>query len=142
EEGAELALVAGDLDHQGGRADVDDLRAEDVGDLHDLGARLGIGGDLDQAELAGDVVAVLEVEDLDDVDQLVELLDALVDLAVIAADGGGDAGKAGIVGRTYVQRIDVEAAAGEHAGDAGKDAEFIFDEDADRMSHGRKKNPP
>ena len=39
----DLALVAGDLDGQRFGLHVHDLRAEDVGDLHDLGTVAGVG---------------------------------------------------------------------------------------------------
>src|SRR5262249_50177659 len=50
----DLLRVAGALDNKGPLADIDDLGAEDVADLHDLGAALRLGVDLDQGQLAGD----------------------------------------------------------------------------------------
>src|SRR3712207_8288110 len=52
---------------------VDHLAAEDLGDLHDLGAlRAVVRRDLEQRQLAHDGLARLEVADLQDVDQLVQ----------------------------------------------------------------------
>jgi hypothetical protein len=39
------------------------------------------------------------------------------------------------MGGGNVQRVDVEAAAGEHAGHARKDAELVFNKDRDGVSH-------
>jgi len=37
------------------------------------------------------------------------------------------------VGRADVEGLDVETATGEHAGDAGQDAELVFDEGGERV---------
>src|SRR5690606_32538146 len=119
EERGHLALVAGELDDDVALGDVDDLRAEDVADLHDLGAGGAGGLDLHEHELADDGLALLEVHHIDHVDELAELLDAEVERGVVALGHHGDAREGGIVGGGHVERVDVEAAAGKHAGDAG-----------------------
>jgi len=46
-----------------------------------------------------------------------------------AIQGQGDPGQRRIVGRTDGERVDVEAAAREQAGDPGQDARLVLDED-------------
>jgi hypothetical protein len=135
EEGADLVLVARELDDEGVVGDVDDLGAEEGGDLEDLGAGLLVALHLAEDELAGDVVDLLagEVVDGDDVDQLIEGLDAAVEGGVVGDDGRGDARVGRIVGRADVEGLDVETAAGQHAGDASQDAELVFDEGGERV---------
>ena len=135
EEGADLVLVAGELDDDGVVGDVDDLGAEKGGDLDDLGAGLGVALHLAEDELAGDVFDLFagEVLDGDDVDQLLEGLDAAVEGGVVGDDGRGDAREGRVMGRSDVEGLDVETATGEHAGDAGQDAELVFDEGGERV---------
>jgi len=113
EEGADLVLVAGELDDDGVVGDVDDLGAEEGGDLDDLGAGLGVALHLAEDELAGDVFDLFagEVLDGDDVDQLIEGLDAAVEGGVVGDDGRGDARVGRVVGRADVEGLDVERCA-------------------------------
>src|SRR3954454_12339820 len=62
-EGLDLVRRPGDLDDHRTARHVDDLAAEDVGDLHDLRALRTFDGDLEQRELAGDRVGRLEIAD-------------------------------------------------------------------------------
>src|SRR3954452_3912421 len=75
----DLLVGAGDLNGDRALRHVDHLAAEDVRELHHLAARLAVGGDLEQRELARHRLLRLEVADLDHVDELVELLRDLVD---------------------------------------------------------------
>jgi hypothetical protein len=90
---------------------------------------------LTEDELAGDVFDLFagEVVHGDDVDQLIEGLDAAVEGGVVGDDGRGDARVGRVVGRADVEGLDVETATGEHAGDAGQDAELVFDEGGERV---------
>ena len=63
--------------------DVDDFGPEDVADLHDLGAGLGIGLDPDEHEFTVHIVLLTEVLDADHVHQLVELLVDLIEHLVV-----------------------------------------------------------
>ena len=128
-EGLDLVPRPGDLDGHRAARDVDDLRAEDVDHLHDLGARGSVRGDLEQRELAGDRLGRLEVADLDDVDQLVQLLGHLIDRVHRAVEGQRDARQRRVVGRADGERVDVEAAAREQARDAGQYAGLVLDQD-------------
>ena len=115
--------------------DVDDLGAEERGDLDDLGAGLGVALHLAEDELAGDVFDLFagEVLDGDDVDQLVEGLDAAVEGGVVGDDGRGDARVGRVVGRADVKGLNIETATREHAGHASQDAELVFDEGGERV---------
>ena len=108
--------------------DVDDLAAEDLGELHDLGAAVAVGGDLEQRQLARDRLVGLEVADLDHVDELVQLLGDLVDRVRRAVDGQRDPRDRLVVGRADGERVDVEAAPREQAGDPGEDARLVLDQ--------------
>lgn len=73
DEGVQLLGVPGELDHEAGVGDVDDLGAEDVHQALELLAVRPLGADLDHHELALDVGPFGEVEQLDGVDEFVEL---------------------------------------------------------------------
>src|SRR6202030_1124702 len=62
-EGLDLVGGAGDLDDDRALRHVDDLAAEDLADLHDLGALVPVDGDLEQRQLARDRLGGLEVAD-------------------------------------------------------------------------------
>ena len=72
---------------------------------------------------------------VDDVDQFPQLLDAKVERGFIALEHGRDTRKRRIVRRRDVERVDVEAAAGKHPGDARQNAKLVLNEDRDRVSH-------
>ena len=104
--------------------------AEDLDELHDLGARGAVGGDLEDRELAGDRLVRLEVADLEHVDQLVQLLGHLVDRVRGAVDRQGDARQLRVVGRPDHERVYVEAAPGEQPRHAGQDARLVLHQHA------------
>ena len=111
--------------------------AEDLGELHDLGAVLDRGGDPEQRHLAGDRRVGLHVADLDHVDELVELLRHLVDRVDRAVERERDAGDVRVLGRADRERVDVEPAAAEEARDAGEDARAVLDREARGCACGR-----
>ena len=123
-----LSCDAGDLDRQRAARDVDDLGLEDLGELHDLGAALDRGVDPEQRHLAGDRRVGLHVADLDHVDELVKLLGHLVDRVHGAVEGERDPRDVGVLGRADRERVDVEAAAAEQAGDPRQDAGLVLDQ--------------
>jgi hypothetical protein len=77
-----------------------------------------------------------EVDDVDHIDQLAQLLRHHVERGIVPLDHSCDPGERGVMRRGDVERVDVEAAPGEHSGNAGQHAELIFDEYGDRVSHG------
>src|SRR5581483_4452857 len=71
DEGVDLLRISGDLDHHRTQRHVDDARAVDVHELHDLGPSRRLAGDLDERQLAHDGLILREVRDLPDLDDLV-----------------------------------------------------------------------
>src|SRR5690606_12165243 len=99
DEGAELALVAGDLEREGLPGDVDDAGPEVLRDLPDLDPVVRRpDGDLDEHQLAADVRRVRVVDDGEDVDELLELLRDLLDGRVLAGHDERRAREAGALG--------------------------------------------
>ena len=90
-EGDELVGMLDDLERHAAGPDVDDARAEDVGERDELGAAVGRRRDLDEQQLALDRVVAAQLVDLEHVDQLVQLLDDLVDRGLRAVDADRDA---------------------------------------------------
>jgi hypothetical protein len=129
----DLLVRSGDFHDHRSPLDVDDLAAKDLDDLHDLAARSGVGGDLEQRHLARDRLLRLEVADLEHVDELVQLLGHLVDRVHRAVDSERDARQRLVVGRPDHERVDVEPAAREQAGDPGQDARLVLDEDREHV---------
>ena len=119
EELIDLAFGSGDLNGQALRLNINDLRAEDIADLHDLAARLGISLYANEHKLTVDIVGLAKILDADDVHKLVELLSDLIKNLVVPAYHNGHAGGLGVKSRPDVESIDVESASAEHAGDAG-----------------------
>ena len=86
-EGLDLVVGAGDLHGHAALRHVHGLAAEDLGELHHLGAGVAVlARDLEQRQLAGHRLLGLEVADLDHVDELVQLLRHLVDRVRGAVD--------------------------------------------------------
>src|SRR5688572_23291186 len=63
-EGLDLVRLPDDLDDDRAPGDVDHPGLEDLRELQDLRPRRGVGGDLEDGELAGDRLLRLEVADL------------------------------------------------------------------------------
>src|SRR6185436_13056443 len=103
-EGLDLLGRAGDLQDDRALRDVDDLPAEDLADLHDLRALRPVDGDLEERELAGD----------------------LVDRVQRPIDGERDPRETVLVRGTDREGVDVEPAPREQAGDAGQDARLVL----------------
>lgn len=131
-EGVDLLRVAGDLEDDRLRADVDDLGPEDACDLHHLGPGLaGFGRHLDQGEFAGDRALLGDVRDLDHVDELVQLFLDLLDLGVVPQDDDGHPAHLGFFAGPDGETLDVESPPGEESGDPGEDARPVLDEDVE-----------
>src|SRR5207237_93071 len=103
----DLFLLADHLDDDRVGGDVDDAGAKDVGDLHDLAATAGTGGDLDERQFAFDRDIVLDLGDLDHRDQLVELFLDLVDFDAGGVDDDRHARDAGRLGMADGEAVDV-----------------------------------
>src|ERR1043166_2630549 len=130
-----LAFVAGDLDGQALGLHVHDFGAENVRDLHHLGPRPGIHGNLYEHQFAVHVFAFVKILHFDRVGQLLELLDDLLDRRVIAARDDGHARSGRVLGGRDVERINVVTAPAEQARHAREHAELVFHEHRNRVSH-------
>ncbi|BDZ63302.1 hypothetical protein GCM10025877_02400 [Agromyces mangrovi Wang et al. 2018] len=71
----------------------------------------------------------VELDDLDDVDELVELLRHLLEREILHVDHDGDAAEPLDLRVADGERLDIEAAAGEEARDAGEQAGLVLDEE-------------
>src|SRR5690606_30354777 len=119
DERLELALVAGDLEDERLPGDVDDPGPEVLGDLPNLDPVVGRAYcDLDEHQLAADVVRAGVVDDREHVDELLELLRHLLHGGVLARDDERGARQAGALGLGHRQRLDVVAAPREAPGGA------------------------
>ena len=79
----------------------------------------------------------VKLDDLDHVDQLVELLGDLLEGLVFDIHHNRDPGQALDLAMADGEAFNVEAAAGEQAGDASQQAGFVLDEEAQNVSaHG------
>ena len=99
---------------------------------------------LEQCELALDMIVVGHIDDIDDVDQFAELFCDLVD-DVIGANGyEREPRYGGLVRCRNVQALDVEAPAREHIGDARERASLVLQQYRDDVSHSnaRKRQRP
>src|ERR1700730_15545278 len=115
DEGLDLALLAGHFDHHGIRADIDDAGAEHFHQQSNFGPLEGRRLDLDEHQIAFDVVFAADVLHADNRDDLVELFAGLLHDAVVAVDDKGHARQARVLVFADGQTIDIEAARGEHA---------------------------
>ena len=88
-----------------------------------------VGPDLDQQDLALHRGGPVELDDLDHLDQLVELLGDLLQRQLLDVDHDGHPRDLRVLGRAHGEGVDVEAAAGEQAGDPGEDAGLVLDQD-------------
>ena len=123
-----LAFGAGDFNGDRFRLHVHDFGAENVRDLHHLGACLGVHRHLDQHQLAVHVFALVEILHLDDIRQLVELLDDLLQRGLVAVGDDGHARRLGVLRRADVEGVNVVAAAAEQPGHAREHAELVLDQ--------------
>src|SRR5581483_9751127 len=133
EERLQLLGLAGDLEREGRARHVHHVRAEDRRDLHDALAGFPAGPDLDQHELAFDGLAGLELEDLDHVDELVELLGDLLERLAVDANHDRHSGQVVVAGGPHRERVDVEPARREQAGDAREHARLVLHQHRDRV---------
>ena len=96
----------------------------------------GRGFDLEQHQVALDVVARADVIDLDDGDDLFELLADLVEHAVVADDDERHPREVRVFRLADRQRVDVVAARGEHARDVREHARHVLHDRGKHVTHG------
>src|SRR5205814_9958660 len=114
-EGLDLALAAGDLDHQLLRTDIHDASAKKLDQLAEFAAlapRRRI--DLEQHQSALDEIARADFIDLDYGDNLFKLLADLIQNAVVADNDECHPREVRVLRLADGQRIDVIPARGEH----------------------------
>jgi hypothetical protein len=94
--------------------------------------------DLDQHQIAFDVIARTDIIDPHHGDDLLELLADLFEHAVVADDDERHPRELGVFGFADGQAIDVEAAGGEHAGHVGQHAGHVLHRGRKDVSHSEK----
>src|SRR5262249_53749777 len=104
----DLSLVAGDLNHHRTRADVDDLAAENLGQMPDVAAAFRRTDDLDQHQIAFNEALFADVLHLDDGDDFLELLADLFDHGAVAMNDESHAREFVVFGFADGEGIDVE----------------------------------
>ena len=131
--------IARAFDYQRSRIYIDNLRAEEIGNLHDFGTRFGIGFDLDHHKLARNKrIDLGKVFDLYHIDELLELLYALFNAVAPLFYRDGNAGVLAAHERTDIESFDIEPPAAEHSRDTREDAEFVFNKSRYCMIHKRQ----
>ena len=138
EQRVDLAFGAGGLDGQRFRIHVHHAHAEQTHDLQHVGTVGLVGGHLDEHQLALHGGFRIEVHDLQHMQQLVELFDDLLKRHFLHVGRDGDAGNVRTFGGGDGQRVDVERAAGEQAGDTRQHARTVLDEHGQRMTLGTR----
>src|SRR5947209_15923761 len=126
---------AGELEDNRVGAEIDDARAEDLAERHQLRPLRRRRRDLHEHELALDRLAGHELRDAQDIHELVHLLLDLLERARGAVDADGDARDVVPLGRADREAVDIESAAREHARDAHEHARLVLDEDGQRVLH-------
>ena len=126
DEGLDLLLLPGDLDHEQFGADVHDPAAEDLDQRLDLRTYGGGGLDLDQHQVPLDVVFAGDVLDLDDRYDLLELLPHLFEMPVVSHRHDRDSREDRILRLADREAVDIEAARGEHPRDLGQHARLVL----------------
>ena len=107
-------------------ADVHDPAAEDLHQGLDLGSEARRRVDLDQHQVALDVILARDVVDLHDRDDLLELLAHLIQVPVVAHDDDRDPREIRVLGLPDRQAIDIESPRGEHPRDVRQHAGLVL----------------
>ena len=92
--------------------------------------------DLDQHQVAFDVVLRADVVDADDGHDFFQLLPHLLQHAVVADDDEGHPRELGVFGLPHRQAVDVVAARGQHARDVREHARHVLDQCGKHVTHG------
>ena len=135
DEGLDFAFLSGDLDDHGLRGHVDDPAAEDFGQLGDFRPAARRGRDLDQHQVAFDVVLRADVIDADDGHDFFQLFPHLLQHAVVADDDEGHPRELGVFRLPHRQAIDVVAARGQHARNVRKHARHVLNQCGKHVTH-------
>src|SRR5260221_12545911 len=115
--------------------DVGDAGLEDLAERHQLGPRALRRRHLDQRELALERLSGCELRHAEHVHELVHLLLDLLERMRLAVDAQRDPRDVVALGLADGEALDVEAAAGKHAGDARERARLVLEEDGQRVLH-------
>src|SRR5450830_2006810 len=142
DERVELDLVAGQFDRVRLFGDIDDAATEDIGGALHFLALLAHGTNLDQHQLAFDMLAFGQVHHLHHFNQTVQVLGDLLDDIVGTAGDDGHARQGRVFGRRHRQCFDVVAARREQAHHARQGARFVFQQDRNNMAHDYKSSEP
>src|SRR5271166_5467441 len=134
DEGLDLLLLARDLDHELLGTDVDDPAPEDLHQRLDFRA-LGRGDlELDEHQVALNVVFTRDVMDLDNRDQFLELLAHLLEMTVVPLHDHGNSREPGRLCFAHGKTVDVETARGEHARDLRQDTWLVLHDRREDMA--------
>ena len=88
---------------------------------------VGRGLDLEEHKLTFDGVLLGEVADAENGHELVKLLGNLLETELVGLDDDRHAREPLVLSRRDRERLDVKAAAGDHAGHAGENARLVLD---------------
>jgi len=133
QDGLELRLIPGHLDHQAAGAYIHHFGPENLGDLDQFALAGAVGLHLDECQFAAYRAFMGQVRHLDHVDQFVQLFTHLLDHALVPIDHNGHARHTRILGRSHRQAIDVETAPGEEPGHPGQDSGVIGHHDRESV---------
>jgi len=135
-EGVDLSLARSQLDDEPLDRGVEHAPAA----AHDLPAhRVGLSGrdaQLEQHQLALQVLAARHVQHLHHVHELVQLVDDLLDDQVRALGDQCQPRHGRVIGRGDRERFNVVAAGREQARDPGERTGFVLQQDGNDMTHG------
>src|SRR5271157_5730756 len=134
DEGLDLLLLARDLDHELLGTDVNDPAPEDLHQRLDFRPLGGGDLELDEHQVALNVVFTRDVVDLDNRDQFLELLAHLLEMTVVALHDHGNSREPGCLGLAHGKTVDVETPRGEHARDLRQDTWLVLHERREDMA--------
>ena len=138
QQGVDLAFGTGGLNGQRFRIHVHHTHAEQAHDLQHVGTVGFVGGHLDEHQFAFHGGVRVEFHDFEHMQQLVELLDDLLQRHGLHVGGHRDARDVRAFGGGDGQRVDVECAAGEQAGDTRQHAWAVLHQHGQRMTLGTR----
>ena len=130
----DLLFLPGDLDHQLIRADVENPAAKDLHQGVDLGSKRRRRVDLDQHQVALDVILARDVVDLHDRHDLLELLSHLVEMPVVSHHDHRDPREQRVLGLADRQALDIEPARRKHPRDVRQHARLVLHQRRKQMT--------
>ncbi len=142
EQALDLALAAGDFDHQRSGREIDYARAEYVDQFKDVRPRLGRGRHLDQCQFAAHRGEAAHVIHLDHVLQLVERRHDAVAGSRRSIRDQGHARDVRTLRTTHGDRGDIDVQPAEQRRYAGKHTRLIFHVGDECVLHGNLSRRP